>query len=223
MKYKLAALIGVLAVVGLGGYAVSQDGVEFDTDRAGGDYRDFVARPGATYQVCAKACAEERRCRAWTYVPQGDLSPEGPHCWLKDSVPGPGRVGGLVSGLRGFGVAPVNATPRYERSRPGRASEPGGHAARSSGAPKAQGGRLTLFEGGNFGGRSVSLNRDTPSLHTETLQFGDSTWSLAAEGRWSVCEHVDYGGECRIYEGDHATLESFGGTISSARRLGPAR
>lgn len=81
--------------------------------------------------------------------------------------------------------------------------------------------RLVLFDDNNFGGRSISLDRDTASLHTQALEFGDATFSLAAEGRWSVCEHVDYGGECRIVEGDQADLQDFGGTISSVRYLGP--
>lgn len=82
-------------------------------------------------------------------------------------------------------------------------------------------GRLVLFDDNAFSGRSISLDRDTPSLHVEALDFGDNTFSLAAEGRWSVCEHVDYGGECRTVEGDQADLRDFGGTISSVRYLGP--
>jgi hypothetical protein len=81
--------------------------------------------------------------------------------------------------------------------------------------------RLVLFDDNGFAGRSISLNRDTPSLHTDELNFGDFSYSLAAEGRWSVCEDVDYGGECRTVEGDQPELGDFGGTISSVRYLGP--
>jgi len=93
----------------------------------------------------------------------------------------------------------------------------GGSGAMSGGSAA----RLVLFDDNGFAGRSISLDRDTPSLHTDALDFGDSTYSLAADGRWAVCEHVDYGGECRTVEGDQAELRDFGGTISSVRYLGP--
>lgn len=197
MKRKIALLACGLALSGLSGAAFSQEGVQFDTDFYGNDYREIHLRPGEAYQVCAQACADDQRCRAWTWVPQGGQRADGPNCWLKDSVPEAGRVGGLVSGLHGFGVAAAG------------------------GSTSDQTGRLVLFEGDNFGGRSISLDRDTASLHTEALEFGDSAWSIAAQGRWLLCEHVDFDGECRIFEGDHAVLDTFGGTISSARYLGP--
>lgn len=327
MKRKIALLACGLALCGLGGAAMSQEGVQFDTDLLGSDYRELHLRPGEGYEVCAQACVDDQQCRAWTWVPQNLQRAEGPNCWLKDGVPEPGRVGGLVSGLRGFGVTRTSTaqTPpggvriqrvsgsdravgnvydtdfndmtvtrwdrdgfeavyeyaggrlvgringstvtgywyqetspvacdrrregsshygrfsfRFSADRSGftgqwshcedapdrdwngtftRTAEAGGPVA--GGTPTAQVGRLVLFEGHDFGGRSVGLDRDTPSLHIDSLDFGDSTWSLAAEGRWLLCEHVDYGGECRTYEGDHASLQDWGGTISSARYLGP--
>jgi len=92
----------------------------------------------------------------------------------------------------------------------------GGRGGQTGGAA-----RLVLFDDNGFAGRSISLNRDTASLHTDELNFGDFSYSLAADGRWSVCEDVDYGGECRTVEGDQAELADFGGTISSVRYLGP--
>ena len=210
MKRKIAWLAFGLALCGLGGAALSQEGVLFDTDLLGSDYREVHLRPGEGHEVCARACADDQPCRAWTWVPQGSQRAEGPNCWLKNNVPQPGQQSGLISGLRGYGVTPVGAT---------QAPPTGGTA--TGGAPVGQVGRLVLFEGHDFGGRSVGLDRDTPSLHVESLDFGDSTWSLAAEGRWLLCEHIDYGGECRTYEGDHASLRDWGGTISSARYLGP--
>lgn len=328
MNRKIVLLACGLALCGLGGAALSQEGVQFDTDLLGRDYREVHLRPGQGYEVCAKACADEQQCRAWTWVPQNLQRAEGPNCWLKDGVPEPGRVGGLVSGLRGYGLTPVATTqarpngagaqgaagsdravgniydtdfndmtvtrwdrggfeavyayaagrlvgrangstvtgywyqetspiacPRrregsshygrfsfrfnadrsgftgqwshcedapdrdwngtFNRTSGAGTSTNGGHAATATAV-----GRLVLFEGDNFGGRSVSLDRDTPSLHIEALEFGDSAWSLAAQGRWLLCEHVDYEGECREFQGDHATLNTFAGTISSARYLG---
>lgn len=327
MNRKIALLACGLALCGLGGAALSQEGVQFDTDFLGGDYREVHLRPGQGYEVCAQACVDDQQCRAWTWVPQNAQRAEGPNCWLKDGVPEPGRVPGLVSGLRGYGITPVSMVQTspsgtsihrvagsdravgnvydtdfndmtvtqwdrdgfrgvyeyaggrlvgtingstvtgywYQETSPiacRRSREGSSHygsfsfrfsadrdgftgrwshcedapdrewngrfvrTAQASGPTTGasavnQTARLMLFEGDEFGGRSVSLDRDTPSLHIETLDFGDSTWSLAAEGRWSLCEDVDYGGECRTYEGDHATLQDWGGTISSARYLGP--
>ncbi|MGA0544059.1 PAN domain-containing protein [Brevundimonas sp. VNH65] len=93
--------------------------------------------------------------------------------------------------------------------------------ATGTSAQGAQNAQIVLFNGDDFGGRHVSLTAATPSLHTQQLDFGDATWSLAANGRWEVCEDVDFGGQCRIFEGDHASLRDFGGTISSARYVGP--
>lgn len=217
MKRKIALLACGLALCGLGGAAVSQEGVLMDTDLFGSDYREVHLRPGQGYEVCAKACVDDQPCRAWTWVPQGSQRAEGPNCWLKNSVPESGQQSGLVSGLRGYGVAPTSVarTP----SPGGRGSTTGGST--TGAASSSQVGRLVLYEGNDFGGRSVGLDRDTPNLHVEGLDFGDSTWSLAAEGRWLLCEHIDYDGECRTYEGDHGSLQDWGGTISSARYLGP--
>lgn len=210
MKRKLALLASGLAVCSLGGAALSQDGVEFDTDRYGGDYRELNLRPGEDYQVCAQACVDDQRCVAWTWVPQGAQRAEGPNCWLKDSVSDASQQSGLVSGMRGFGVARVSAT-----------ADSTGAVTATGAAPATQTPRLVLFEGDGFAGRSVTFDRDVANLHIESLEFGDATWSLAAEGRWALCEHVDFGGECRTFEGDHAGLQDWGGTISSARYLGP--
>lgn len=217
MKRKIALLACGLALSAVGGAAMSQEGVLFDTDFLGSDYREVHLRPGQGYEVCARACADDQPCRAWTWVPQGAQRTEGPNCWLKNSVPEPGRLSGIVSGLKGYGVTPVSTTrPPPSGGRAGAAVEP-----TTGEGPADQVGRLVLYEGDNFGGRSIDLDRDTANLHIESLQFGDSTWSLAAEGRWQVCEHIDFTGECQTFEGDHATLQDWGGTISSARYLGP--
>jgi hypothetical protein len=201
MKRKIALLACGLAMFGLGGAALSQEGVLFDTDLYGNDYREVNLRPGEGYEVCARACADDERCEAWTWVPQGSQRAEGPNCWLKDGVPEAGTQATLVSGLRGAGVTPVSST--------------------QSAVTPAQTPRLALFGDDAFGGRSITLDRDNENLHVEALDFGDATWSLAAQGRWLLCEDVNYEGECRTYEGDHSSLQDWGGTISSARYLGP--
>lgn len=71
---------------------------EYDVDRPGRDYRNFDL-PTADHHLCGQACAADSACRAFTYVPPGVQGPSA-RCWLKNSVPGATRHGGMVSGVR---------------------------------------------------------------------------------------------------------------------------
>lgn len=72
--------------------------VELSTDRPGLDYRNFDL-PQAKYELCRDACADDPKCKAYTYVKPGVQGPNA-RCWLKSSVP-PARSGGCcVSGLK---------------------------------------------------------------------------------------------------------------------------
>ena len=206
------AVLG-LAGLGLGSTAVSQEGVEFDTDFYGNDYQEMPLRPGEGYEICARACADDQRCHSWSWVPQGMQRAEGPNCWLKDRGPDRRQLTGVVSAMRGYGVTRVSQT--------GGAPTYGTGSYAGTGTAASVQPQLVLFEGDNFGGRAVRLNADASNLHLQSLEFGDSTWSLAAQGRWLMCADIEYGGDCRIYEGDHAQMADFGGTISSVRYLGP--
>jgi len=66
----------------------SQDNVtvERDTDRPGGDYKDFDL-PEANYQLCRTACARDSNCRAYTYAHPGVHGRSNAHCWLKNPLP----------------------------------------------------------------------------------------------------------------------------------------
>ena len=57
--------------------------VELDTNRYG---QDFTGLDAGSWQECQQACANEARCRAWTWVKPGIQGPGG-KCWLKDGVP----------------------------------------------------------------------------------------------------------------------------------------
>lgn len=73
--------------------------VEYDTDRRGGDYKDFDL-PQPRYQVCRDACANDPNCRAYTYVKPGGQGPNA-RCWLKSSVPSPASgLSCCISGVR---------------------------------------------------------------------------------------------------------------------------
>jgi len=71
---------------------------EKNVNRGGKDYRNFKlasANPG----LCAQQCAEENRCKAFTYVPPGHQGNKA-RCWLKDQVPSKSSKKGLVSGVK---------------------------------------------------------------------------------------------------------------------------
>jgi hypothetical protein len=68
-------------------------------DRWGGDYRS-IALIGAheREQYCGTHCAQDSRCKSWTYVPPGVKGPSG-FCFLKNTVPPLSRASGMVSGV----------------------------------------------------------------------------------------------------------------------------
>jgi hypothetical protein len=67
-------------------------------DRPGQDYRSFDL-DSATPALCEKACAQEARCRAWTYVKPGVQGSKA-RCWLKKGVPPAKRDGCCISGVK---------------------------------------------------------------------------------------------------------------------------
>lgn len=78
---------------------------------------------------------------------------------------------------------------------------------------------ITLYTGGDFSGRAVSLRNDVRDLNQ--LGFNDRASSLVVQsGAWEVCVHADFGGECRVYEpGRYRTLERMNGQVSSVRMI----
>ena len=77
---------------------------ELNTNRPGGDYKDFFieVQPG---EACENACVRDARCKAWTLVKKGIQGPQA-HCWLKSSVPRPQQSDCCLSGTKGPTVDP---------------------------------------------------------------------------------------------------------------------
>ena len=73
--------------------------VEMSIDRYGGDYRHFDLPSDPTGESCKKACEDESKCRAWTYVRPGYLGPGISRCYLKDKVTKPRRKPCCMSGV----------------------------------------------------------------------------------------------------------------------------
>jgi PAN domain len=76
---------------------ISKDS-EFGIDRSGGDYRNFETQPDSSGAACAKACKDEQRCRAWTYVRPG-YQGSAAHCYLKAKIPLPRHHPCCISGV----------------------------------------------------------------------------------------------------------------------------
>ena len=89
-------------------------------------------------------------------------------------------------------------------------------------AHSASAGELTLYEGTNFQGRTVTMHGDTSDLRR--AGFNDRASSLVVRsGRWQICADANFQGRCGIFEpGEYAALERFGDTISSARDISVA-
>ena len=88
----------VSGVRGAGVVERRQGPLEFSIDRYGGDYRYFEVAPDPTGASCQAACEAENRCRAWTYVRAGYITPF-PRCYLKDKIKPPRKKPCCISGV----------------------------------------------------------------------------------------------------------------------------
>ncbi|MFO1173472.1 MAG: PAN domain-containing protein [Hyphomicrobiaceae bacterium] len=84
----LTVLTMLVAVAALGsGTAFAGEEIEQGVDRPGGDYKDFELEPSiAGFGPCQAQCAQDKKCRAWTFVKSGVQGPKA-HCWLKSTLP----------------------------------------------------------------------------------------------------------------------------------------
>jgi hypothetical protein len=76
--------------------AAGRPSFERNTDRGGGDFRDFAVPDNPL--SCYDACRNDSRCRAFSFrtaAGENDL----PHCWLKDAVPPAKFTRGVISGV----------------------------------------------------------------------------------------------------------------------------
>jgi esterase/lipase superfamily enzyme len=83
-----------------------------DTDRPGMDYRNFdlaEARP----ELCRKACANESKCVAYSYVKPGVQGPTA-RCWLKSRIPPQVSSSCCISGVKAIAAG----VPKVEPPRP---------------------------------------------------------------------------------------------------------
>jgi len=102
-------------------------------------------------------------------------------------------------------------------------------SARQLGGPPGGGGgwvgggqdaSVTLYEGSNFGGRSVGVNVDIPNLGG--TDFNDRARSMFVQGgTWELCRDDGYRGGCQTFgPGRHPDLGFLSGGVSSIRQVG---
>jgi hypothetical protein len=85
-------------VRGAGVIEPQQDGREFSIDRPGADLRRFDVTTDPSGESCKMACADEARCRAWTYVRPGYFGGAA-QCFLKERVTPPAPRPCCISGV----------------------------------------------------------------------------------------------------------------------------
>jgi hypothetical protein len=73
--------------------------MESNIDMPGDDYKDFDLK-NPDPKLCAQACMNEAKCKAWTYVKPGAQA-DNARCWLKDKVPSRVQDEFCISGVKG--------------------------------------------------------------------------------------------------------------------------
>jgi len=113
VSVAIFVLVAIAAFSAPHGAVAQVDGMtlEAKTDRPGADYRS-VEIEGPPEQ-CARRCADESECAAFTYVKPG-VQGEKARCWLKTSVPDARPNPNTVSGVKQSRSWPENwSQPRF--------------------------------------------------------------------------------------------------------------
>jgi hypothetical protein len=84
----------------------------------------------------------------------------------------------------------------------------------------AQAGEVTLYSREGLEGRELRVRDGVSNL--VQVGFNDRAESMVIySGRWEMCEHVDFRGDCRVFEpGEYHSLRRLGNQISSLREVG---
>jgi len=103
-----ALLLSALPALGLA--ETAKPSMEANVSRWGSDYRRFALDKGGV-EACAAACAQDSKCRAWSYVKPGASGIASAICRLKFAVPKAASDPCCVSGVMATAAAagPVTA------------------------------------------------------------------------------------------------------------------
>lgn len=97
----------------------------------------------------------------------------------------------------------------------------GGGSAYAQPSQLSQRAQIELYDGPNYSGQRVTVRAGEDGSNLVSLGFNDRASSLRVTGDWEVCYHVNYGGQCRRFSMDAASLGNFDNQISSVRILVP--
>jgi hypothetical protein len=81
---------------------------------------------------------------------------------------------------------------------------------------------ITLYDGPNYTGQSVTIRREERNL--QNRNFNDAASSFKVNGgRWEVCIDSNFNGSCQVVEEDLANMGAwrFNNRVSSVRRVRP--
>lgn len=93
-----ATLFAMLVLVATAARGQDDKSYQPGVDLSGFDYSNFeLLRPQP--RLCQETCLNDSKCKAWTFVWPGPLSPRA-QCWLKQDVPEPRANACCVSGVR---------------------------------------------------------------------------------------------------------------------------
>ena len=83
------------------GLMLTASGMEFGTNRSGGDYDGFFITQTLP-SICKEYCDRDLRCQAWALAMPGVYGTDAPHCALKQSVPNSNSDSRFISGVKGM-------------------------------------------------------------------------------------------------------------------------
>ena len=130
--------------------AASAQNFEVNTNRFGGDFRDFDL-PQPNPRMCYEACAHDNRCQSFTYRKPFGWQGAGPtaHCWLKEGLPPPRSDHCCISGQVIRAAVQSGGPPSIARVLPNTGPTAGGTRIRLLGSGFLGATRV------NFGGNDV--------------------------------------------------------------------
>lgn len=129
---------------------------------------------------------------------------------------GPGRYAELPPGFRGTLASVRNATGSMTGAQTG-TTQPFPVPGAPPPVVAASNEAITLYLNADYSGNKVAMSSANPRL--SNLDFNDAALSVEiVRGRWQLCEHADYFGQCQVFgPGRHQLSGKLARGVSSLR------
>ena len=111
-------VLSIVLVVPMLWYSPHGNAMEWNIDRPGSDFSNFDL-PAPNPELCQDRCAQDPKCKAWTYVKPNTIQGPNPRCWLKHAVPRKRPHTCCVSGVKAATPAPPASAMEWNIDRPG--------------------------------------------------------------------------------------------------------